>query len=60
MQERQTPVGSRATEAFGTAGNRVIAHGTAAAMEMIGRLSAEERKLLAQHIRQRGAGGRKK
>lgn len=41
-------------EEFGAAGNRVIAQGIAAAMEVIAKLTPEERKLLAEHIRKRG------
>ncbi len=47
-------------EEFGATGNRVIAQGIEAAMEMIGKLTLEERKLLAEHIRKRGEGGRRK
>ncbi len=47
-------------QAFGVTGNSVIAHGVEAAMELIARLTPGERKLLAEHIRQRGDGGRDK
>ena len=45
---------------FGDTGNRVIAQGIDAAMELIAKLTPEERKLLAEHIRKRGEGGRRR
>ena len=47
-------------ESFGATGNRVIAQGIEAAIELISKLSPVERKLLAEHIRKRGEGGRGK
>ena len=45
---------------FGAAGNRLISHGVAAAMELIGKLSPQERQQLARHIRQRAQPGNRK
>lgn len=45
---------------FGATGNRVIAQGIEAALDVIGKLTPEERKLLAEHIRKRNEGRRRR
>ncbi len=49
-----------AVDAFSANGTRLMATGGKAAMTLIAKLTPEERKLLAQHIRQREDGSRRR